>query len=166
VGLGASRAAACAMVSAIVVIEFDRSHPNAIMPITLRKGDAECIPNVASMLACGSPVRTLARPRSVAFHRVSSGWSLRKPSCFLRRKDRAARAEAGGRMPVGSIQKSPPFFPYVQIRTAHGPRSFHWNDTRLGPSKVTALGSSACHALRTRYSCIRRCLGNRIEIIF
>jgi hypothetical protein len=29
------------------------------------------------------------------------------------RKDRAARAEAGRRMPVGSIQKSPPFFPYV-----------------------------------------------------
>src|ERR1700756_3291723 len=70
------------------------------------------IPNVASMLACGAPVSAIAPNRK------------RCPSTACRvagRKDRAARAEAAETMPVDSIQKSPPFFPYVQKRTARRP---------------------------------------------
>ena len=123
---------------------------NAILHITLRKGDAQCIPNAASMLACGAPVRTLARPRSVALYRVSSGGSLgsrvaswTQGSCG---KSGGRRKNAGRQYP-----EVPTVFPYVHKRTARRPRSFRLNgfqrmtrDRKKAGAHVTHRG----HTLR------------------
>jgi hypothetical protein len=56
---------------------------NAILTSTLRKGDAQRIPNAASMLACGSPVRA-SSPNLKRCHLPRVEWmESAKPNRFL-----------------------------------------------------------------------------------
>jgi hypothetical protein len=108
---------------------------NAILASTLRKGDAISHPECGQCAGLRlsdeslSPTQKRYLPPRVEWMGVCEAESL--PG----RKDRAARAEAGEQMPVGSIQKSPPFFPYVQKRTARRPRTFPLNDFQANDTR-------------------------------
>jgi hypothetical protein len=72
------------------------------------------------MLACGAPVSASSPNLEALPSTACRVDGVLEAESLSGRKDRAARAEAGGRMPVGSIQKSHRFSPTYK-RTARRP---------------------------------------------